>query len=303
MSSLRQAGVAGDDRWLRVLAQALPGQLEAAFGAHTGWCTPHMQWLLQTTVAAQREHSTYIEPSDNWFTQNVKRFGGGFDMKQLTSEPGLLATKFDRLSSKYDHWVTGNRSRCQDWLARQAHAQKADLGKKDVRILDVACGIGLPAHQLRLSGYQGHISGTDISPGMVERSRQRGAYDELRVDNANEGHLSFASNSMDLILCMGAMELLDHKAVLDSFRRILKTGAQLWVSFQLEDEHHASEQHPTAHQNVFGITRDEITGRLTASGFLVEDMEQCDDAFYTPSPEKDGSLLPVPYIFVSARAS
>merc|ERR1712100_13086 len=100
-------------------------------------------------------------------------------MKQLTAEPGLLAAKFDRLSGKYDHWTTGNRPRVQEWLARQAHAHEADLGNKDVHILDVACGIGLPAHQLRLSGYQGYMAGTDISSGMVERSRERGAYDML----------------------------------------------------------------------------------------------------------------------------
>lgn len=302
--SLREAGVVGSDDWLRTLAHALPQQLEAAFGE----ADSADRGLMGKVVAAQRAHGTFIDPCDNWFTQNVRRFGGGFDMKKLTSEPGLLASKFDRLSHNYDHWVVGNRSRVEQQLSRLARRYVADFGGLDTQIVDVACGIGLPGHQLRLCGFRGQLLGLDISSGMIEQAHRRGAHDALAVADANLGLPAVATDSIDLVLCTGALELLDHSVVLPTFARILKAGGHAWLSFQLEGADAtgsangpASRRHPTAHQNVYGATRAEITAKLTQAGFAVEESEQCDDAFHTPSPDQDGSLLPVPYLFVVAR--
>ena len=90
---LRAEGVDGDDAWLRLLLHALPQQLEAAFASTQ--CE-----LKQKVERVQRAHDVWINPTDNWFTQNASRLGGGFDMQKLTATPGLLASKFTRLSSK-----------------------------------------------------------------------------------------------------------------------------------------------------------------------------------------------------------
>jgi len=263
VESLRTAGVVGDERWLQLLVHALPHQLRAAFGAGG----ESEQMLMQQVVAVQKKHGIYIDPTDNWFTQNVKRFGGGFDMQKLTAAPGELAAKFDKLSSKYDHWSSGNCSRVQEWLGATARNHQGELGGSKISVLDVACGIGLPAHQLRLCGYKGFIAGTDISRGMVDQSRKRRAYDALRVLDANEGLHCFSANSSDLVVCLGAMELLKPEVVLPEFARVLKSGGQLWVSFQLEDPSLSHKRHPTAHQNVFGMTNEQITAALEAAGF------------------------------------
>jgi predicted TPR repeat methyltransferase len=256
-------------------------------------------------MEVQKAYGLYVDPDNNWFTQNVKRFGGGFDMKQLTSQPGLLASKFDRLSSKYDHWVVGNRSQVEYWLSRCARKHASVFGGKSTCMLDVACGIGLPGHQLRLCGFQGHLAGTDISEGMVKQARQRGAHNLLFVANANEGLREIESSSIDLVLCTGALELLDHEAVLSAFSRILTVSGQAWLSFQLEEDamdgSEMSERHPTAHQNVRGLTRNEIEDKLAAVRLVIDEAECCEEAFYTPSPDQDGSLLPVPYLFLTVQ--
>jgi len=54
----------------------------------------------------------------------------------------------------------------------------------------------------------------------------------------------------------------------------------------------------TAHQNVHGITEVTMRTELAAAGFKVLGLDLCPAAFCTPSPLKDGSLLPVPYMFV-----
>lgn len=301
IAALRRAGVDGDDEWLGILASALPQQLDAAFGEEE----PANQHLCRSVMEVQKAYGLYVDLDNNWFTQNVKRFGGGFDMKQLTSQPGLLASKFDRLSSKYDHWVVGNRSQVEYWLSRCARKHASVFGGKSTRMLDVACGIGLPGHQLRLCGFQGHLAGTDISEGMVKQARQRGAHNLLFVANANEGLREIESSSIDLVLCTGALELLDHEAVLSAFSRILRVGGQAWLSFQLEEDamdgSEMSERHPTAHQNVRGLTRNEIEDKLAAVRLVIDEAECCEEAFYTPSPDQDGSLLPVPYLFLTVQ--
>jgi len=296
--SLGSKGIVGNEHWLRMLAFALPPQMEAAFGGDD----PANQLLRSLVEAAQREHGMFIDPQDNWFTRNVKRFGGGFDMRKLMSEPGLLATKFDRLSNKYHEWHVGNSSRVEFWLTSCACKYASEYGGPEIRILDVACGIGLPVHQLRLCGYKGRALGTDISHGMIECTKIRGAHDDHLVANTNEGLPSVSSASIDLVLCTGALELLDQAAVLATFARILKGGGRAWLSFQLElPEECEARQHPTAHQNIKGLTRQEIEEKLLDADLEIEDAERCDNAFYTPSPQQDGSLLPVPYLFVVAR--
>ena len=103
----------------------------------------------------QRAHGVWIDPDDNWFTQNVKRFGAGFDMKELGSKPGQLARKFSRLSGKYGEWAVGNRTVVEEWISRMARAHAATFGGPAVHVLDLACGIGLPG--LRDTLETGHF--------------------------------------------------------------------------------------------------------------------------------------------------
>ena len=101
------------------------------------------------------------------------------------------------------------------------------------------------------------------------------------------------------------MELLDHVKVLGEFARILKPGGRLWATFQWEgatDDEGNALAHPTAHQNVTGVSLELLTAELAAAGFDVgaATIEKTTCAFLTPSPAQDGSVLPVPYLYVSA---
>ena len=51
-----------------------------------------------------------------------------------------------------------------------------------------------------------------------------------------------------------------------------------------------------------GVALDELTVELAAAGFDVgaATIEKTTCAFFTPSPSQDGSVLPVPYLYVSA---
>jgi len=262
--------------------------------------------IFQTVVTIQRKHGTLINPDDNWFTQNIKRFGGGFDMQKLATDSQKLASKFDRLATKYDQWVTSNRSKVDNWLVKRirSYMHTNNCGKQ-FKCLDIACGIGLPSHTLRLCGMtNAHIIGTDISNGMLTQAKRRCVYNDTFVCNANNGFHNDLSDSgcFDLVICMGAMELLDHKVVLTEIARLLRPGGKVWLSFQWENPIcWMNSHHPTAHQNIYGVSIEQCNAALDNAGLVLINIDECCDAFYTPSPKMDGSMNPVPYLFVEAE--
>ena len=225
---------------------------------------------------------------------------------KIMLDAGRLAHKFDRLSTNYDEWTVGNHCTYYGWIAAAARRATEHQRGPTARTIDVACGTGLPGHMLRLCGFRGHVAGTDISQGMLSQARGRRAYQQLAVANANKGIAFAESSSVDLVVCVGAMELLDHASVLSEFARVLKPGGELWASFQWEDavdEAGVAIPCPTEHQNVKGVTLPQLMAELEAAGFDTSvanmSIEKSCCAFYTPSPKQDGSLLPVPYLYVS----
>jgi len=284
------------DHELQLMLNALPTQLATATSLSK---SIEKQRVFKAVQEVQREHGTCVITGDNWFTRNVCRFGAGFDMQQLCTDSEQLAAKFSQLSTKYDHWVLGNGSRVEEWLAQMAHQKLSTVNTSKMRAVDVACGIGLPGQTLRLCDFGGEIVGLDVSPGMVQRTLARGAYDKAFVCDANKGLLLPAAYA-DILICTGAMELLQHQVVLPEFHRVLKPGGQLWVSFQWAE---AGQENPTKHQNICGCSVDMITRSLAAAGFEIEQLDRCECAFQTPSPKQDGTLLRVPYVFVIAQSS
>ncbi len=301
VQAMRAKGVEGDDYYIKLLLRSLPAQLSATCGDE-----PRGRSLCENVWKVQRQYGTYIDPVENSFTRNVRRLGGNFDMIALAADPSRLAAKFDALSGRYDVWTVGNKSVVEYWVSRIARAHAPRLHASG-RILDVACGIGLMSHQLRLAGYGGFIAGIDISSGMIHQARSReGVYDTTIVANVDEGLPPFlgTDSSFDVVLCTGAMELLNHRRVLAEFARVLKPDGMLWISFQALSQ---SGYNPTAHQNIKGISQEELLAKLFEANFELSadlyetPLELCEAAFETPSPAQDGTLLPVPYWFVCAR--
>ena len=295
--------------WLVI---ALPNQLNAILSDANCNITPEIirmrNNLFQSVTTIQKNYGTYINPDDNWFTQNLKRFGGGFDMRKFANDDKMLASKFDRLAPKYDQWATGNRSKVENWLVKQIRYDNLiNNNRKQFKCLDISCGIGLPAHTLRLSGMTDvHIIGTDISIGMLTQAERRCVYNNTFECNANLGYNDNLPESeyFDLIICMGAMELLDQEVILTEIARLLKKEGKVWLSFQWEEPNLWKDtQHPTAHQNVYGVSIDECKTSLENVGLTAISVDKCCDAFHTPSHKMDGTTNPVPYLFVVAKVS
>jgi SAM-dependent methyltransferase len=104
-----------------------------------------------------------------------------------------------------------------------------DLAGKQV--LDAACGPGLYAAELSSRGAQ--VTGFDISPRMVELSRQRVPEGNFRVHDLVDALDWLPSGSFDLVLCALALEHVDDRlTALAELRRVLRPGGALVVSLQ-----------------------------------------------------------------------
>lgn len=277
-------------------------QLRSLFDQH-----PQSEAIIAAVSLVQTKHGLFVDPSNNWFTQNLKRLGRGFNMKQLERDPSQLASKCDRLSAHYDDWTVGNSSKVESFIVRSTRLNFRILpvaesrGTTRARVLDIACAIGLQGQVLRLCGFKGVLIGTDISQGMVNRSKERGCYDHVCVINANHGLSPLGGDCYDVVICTGAMELSDQSKVLADISSVTVPGGEVCLYFHQHDttgdtpgDDHAN---PTQHQGVRGITQDEAVRLIREAGFAdIVSVETCLDAFYTPSPAQDGSLIPVPYV-------
>jgi SAM-dependent methyltransferase len=102
-------------------------------------------------------------------------------------------------------------------------------------VLDVACGPGYYAEELTSRGAR--VIGLDLSPRMVELSRQRVPTGEFRLHNVADPLDWLPDASVDLVLFALAIDYVDDRVpVLRELRRVLRADGALVFS----------RQHPTS---------------------------------------------------------
>ena len=106
---------------------------------------------------------------------------------------------------------------------------------KNSRVLDIASGAGEPA--ITLAKHMGptvSVTGCDTSEEMValanREAKRRRAYNvQFQVEDAE--HLSFKSNSFDVVTCRFGLQIFtDPDRALDEMRRVMKPGAQVGIA-------------------------------------------------------------------------
>jgi SAM-dependent methyltransferase len=92
-------------------------------------------------------------------------------------------------------------------------------------VLEIGCGSGL--HLIALAGECARGIGTDLSPAMIEVARQRAVDNITFAVDAAEHLSSVPDASIDVVLCVGALEhMLGQAEVLRSVFRVLKRGGR-----------------------------------------------------------------------------
>ena len=104
-----------------------------------------------------------------------------------------------------------------------------DLSGK--RVLDIGCGLGGLDQVLLMLGA-GHVTGIDVSPGIVERGQERirrsGLNKKIEIKLVEPGPLPFADASFDVVFGKDAwLHIPDKAAHFAEVRRVLKPGGRI----------------------------------------------------------------------------
>lgn len=159
-------------------------------------------------------------------------------------------------------------------LLRDAQKFIETLPKKG-RCLDLGCGAGRDTAWLEQQGL--NILGADLSIGMLTEARKITSRPLTQMDML---HLGFADKSFVGIWCNAALLHLpktDAPQALQEMRRILWDNGVLDLAVQLgTGEGFEANPYETSHGERFysRYQEDEMQQMLTASGFIILEMEQ-----------------------------
>jgi predicted TPR repeat methyltransferase len=177
------------------------------------------------------ERALALEP-DNGGLRHLRDSIAGIQTARAPDE--YIRHEFDRLAATFDkHLVEDLEYRTPQrmveflgpWLAGR---------EGTLRIVDLGCGTGLSGGALK--PWAARLTGVDLSPGMLERARERGLYDRLAegevaayLDAGPEGEFDLAA-AMDVFVYLGDLD-----PVFRAVRRALAPGGLFAFSVERLD--------------------------------------------------------------------
>jgi predicted TPR repeat methyltransferase len=170
---------------------------------------------------------------------------------------------FDQFAESFDEALLQLEYRAPELVA-EAFAQVSG-GRKGLRILDAGCGTGLCG--VLLKPYAAHLTGVDLSSGMLRQARQRGVYDDL-VEAELTSYMQSRRHSFDAVISADTLNYFgDLEPVMVAARESLREGGQLLFTVEhLQDVAGKGGFHLNAHGR-YSHTRDYLLQVLSRAGF------------------------------------
>ena len=154
-------------------------------------------------------------------------FGGE---KPVRASDSYVTYLFDRYADCFDDHLVGKLGYQAPAVIGARLAEVLGAPAAQFEVLDAGCGTGLCQPVLR--PYARHLTGVDLSPGMIQKARERGGYDELVVAeltaflNERLGAYDLIA-SADTVVYFGALE-----SVFAAVAHALRPGG--WLAFTAE---------------------------------------------------------------------
>ena len=172
-----------------------------------------------------------------------------------------ICAAFDRAASHYDALAQFQHRVCEHLLGMLPAALAP------ARILDAGCGTGYGAQLLQQHWPAAQITGCDLSPEMVRRTRERG-FDAVCGDLE---HLPFPAQSFEVIWSSLALQWCDPGQVYRQLHHALRPGGMLAFATLASGSLHELDWAFSGideHRRVLGFTTpDLIQAALAAAGF------------------------------------
>jgi ubiquinone/menaquinone biosynthesis C-methylase UbiE len=153
-------------------------------------------------------------------------------------------------------------------------------------VLDIGCGAG---HLLQLMQTRAiepvHFFGVDISPKLVESTRQKNPKSEVMVGDAES--LAYPDKKFDLIFMTECLEhLLNFDKAISEANRVLKTGGRFvvtvpnrdWLQYDFYKPFMEANVHQPVDDHYFRVT--ELEELLNNNGFKILKIKGSDNLFY-----------------------
>jgi predicted TPR repeat methyltransferase len=141
-----------------------------------------------------------------------------------------VARLFDDYAPRFDAHLT----KASGYRAPALIAEALDLaapGRRFGSALDIGCGTGLMGEAIRQR--VDHLTGVDLSPGMIARARERGLYDALDIAAADAFLARSAPGAYDCILAADALCYFgDLLPIIQACKRALAAGGVLCFSIE-----------------------------------------------------------------------
>ena len=112
----------------------------------------------------------------------------------------------------------------QRWVYRPAQDEMIALlqARGSRRIADIGCGTGILADRIAREVQGAHVTGVDMSDGMLAEARRRSSTVEWVRAPAEQ--LPFADGSLDAVVSTSAFHWFNQSAALREFHRVLRPG-------------------------------------------------------------------------------
>lgn len=181
------------------------------------------------------------------------------------SDPGYVRHLFDQFSTDYD-------ARMRQHLHYAAPEILLGLavmvmpGRQDLHMLDLGCGTGLAGEVFR--PLAARLEGVDLSPAMIEKSRERGIYDDLSVADL-EAALTQPGPSYDLILAADTLVYLGDLAAVftAAAARLAPDGFFLFTAEQAEQGYDLGPKRRWRHSEAY-LRETAAAAGLAVAGLL-----------------------------------
>jgi len=148
--------------------------------------------------------------------------------------PEHVERLFDEYAERFDHHLVDTLGYSMPGELRREIDRQLGQGAHFPEAIDLGCGTGLAGVAFR--DLCGNLAGIDLSPRMIDRARERGVYDNLRVGDV-VALLEADQGRYDLLICADVFPYIGNvQPLLTAVSSHARDGALFAFSTELETE-------------------------------------------------------------------